>query len=417
MTTPPSAARAAIALFVAACASTPASAQGTFSCTRVLAGTDFSQFLSAPSINADGEIAFTAVDTAGGSGVFAVDARRGGIITIQGGNFGALSPSLAVYTRQDYVTFRGSDATGPGIFAAPAAPGASGPILTLKGRDFGLSTIDSFDISSNTSTARPDDWNLVVSGRDAGGQRVLQTAHWDPGEYSPSSTVQLGDPDLLGEGAPFAVAEDGDVVFTAVDGATGQLGVFASPLSGGNLITITGQNFDRATSIDTTRNGNVLYSGTTTTGESALYTVSGGGQTGTIDWSVAADPTTDSLGTVALSESGVGAVAVTRASDNGELRTESIIVCTVTHLRGGDPFIAELISVGDAVDDGRIVSGLSFTENGVNSLGEFVFLAEFTDGSSDLFIARIPAPAGGVALGGGLALTFLNRRRSAHARA
>lgn len=311
--------------------SSPPTAGGVLLTIR---GLDFgSPAMSPPSSNSSGDFAFTDFD----NGASALFVRRGGgsLLTINGANFRSTSigPDGTVFT----------NAVGASGSAELLAYPPGGDRITIVGSN------DAF--SPTGRAAQTSGGAVVTAGSSAVGEGLFVSA---PG--GPRGTI----PDLpwLSSISSPAVSQQ-SVVFTATLSSAGIRGVFASPISGGTVITIRGENFF------------------------------GPG----LDFS---EPAANDAGAVVFARLGL--------ANGGVERIE------YSDLFGGP--VQTLIQLGDELL-GSTVTGLTFNPDGLNEAGDFAYGVQLANGTSAVMIAsNIPAPGSLVLVGFGAAV-YLRRKRPA----
>ena len=299
-------------------------------------GADFaSPAMSPPSTNSAGDFAFSDFD----NGASALFVRRGGgsLLTINGSGF--RSPSIG----PDGTVF--TNVVGASGVAELLAYPPGGNHITIVGGN------DAF--TPEGRAAQTSSGDVLTRGSSAIGQGLFAAS---PGGFRGTIPVlqeftDFSDPAVSQQSA----------VFTATQSSAGLRGVFASPISGGSIITIRGENFF---------------------GPGLDFSEPGANEAGAVVFA-----RTDGLG---------GAV---QRIEYGDLF--------------GSP-ISTLIALGDELLDST-VTGLTFNPDGLNEAGDFAYGVQLANGTSAVMLAsNIPAP-GSLALLGAGAAVFLRRRRCAAA--
>ncbi len=336
-----------------------------------------------PALTDSGDVYFVSTDAAG-SGMFST--RAGGpLLTIYGKNFGLSSLASPNANSSGDFSFLATDATGPALFTSSSG----GPVITVRGSSFGLSSLAGPSMNSSGTTM------FTATDLGTGSTGVYSTS---PGGGIITIIGQNFGSLALTPGSAKPTAS-GEAVFAATDLVTGGEGVYSTS-GGGVLLTIKGANFGESVkSTSTTTGGTVVTPFTDVTDSQFLASGGGGGMTGTIPWEIA--PV--SIGSV----NDNGFIALGYEQLNGRT-APTLDAIGVTDLTGS--FHDIVASVGD-VFDGKTVSSLSFADAGLNNNDQLAFHAGFDDGSSGIFLVNIPAPGAGAAIVVASGAVLIRRRR------
>jgi len=324
-----------------------------------------------PALSDSGDVYFSSSD-ATGSGLFS--SRAGGpILTVIGKNFGLSSFESPSANSSGDVAFLATDATGPALYRHSGA----GVLLTLRGDDFGASSLSgpTTNDSGEIAFTAIDDatGHTGVYARSSGGTMI--TIH---GENFGNLAPKQGSARL---------SSSGRVTFAATDVSSGGEGVFARSTGGGNLLTIQGANLGQLRGVSSNGADDVVFIATDAVGTDSAYSVCCGGFSGTI-------PTLPpgGLALSAVNDNGIVALGYDSAGGRSASALELIGVTDVT-----GSFFHTVASMGD-IYEGRTVASLSFSDAGLNNSDDLAFHAEFDDGTSGVFLVNIPAPGAGAAL-------------------
>jgi hypothetical protein len=347
----------------------------------------FSSFDQQPVINSNGDVAFTAIDSGGTSGVYFYSAADKQTYRQDFGPVQPSKPNLAMNSGGQ-IAFVGDNSAGEAIYSKTATSTGGGTVITIQGNNF----------SQYTNPALLDDGSILFTALDGSSK--------DAGYFAASSGGQIitifGASGLSFSGTgDLAANNSGSFAVAGRDPNDGSLGVYAGSVSGGSIITISGANFSNMGTLSAARSGSKLaWSGTLTVNGSTssnLYIASLSG--GSV---------------ITITGNNFGQATITRGIVAGMQDPTPASRSLQEYSSDDGTFLGTALSDGDPLD-GSTITDFSIGPNSLNDSGEFVFEATLADGRSGIYVGELPEPTILAPLVGGILL--MSRRRSGSRRA